>query len=86
VTESMETTSPGRTVGSKVRTLAIGALATAALSIPAVSALTVVSHTAFGKPQPIVKPQPISRFQPPVISPDSHRLALSVRPNSVRLT
>jgi hypothetical protein len=80
----METTSPGRTVGSKVRTLAIGALATAALSIPAVSAVSVVAHNAFGKPQPIVKPQPISHY--PVISPDSHRLALSVRPNSVRLT
>ena len=43
----METTSPGRTIGSKVRTLAIGALATAALSIPAVSALSVASQHAF---------------------------------------
>ena len=86
MTESMETTSPGRTIGSKVRTLAIGTLATAALSIPAVSALSVVSHNAFGKPEPIVKPQPISKFRSPVISPDSHRLALSVRPASVRLT
>ncbi|HEY5251184.1 MAG TPA: hypothetical protein VIJ09_05970 [Acidimicrobiales bacterium] len=92
MTESMETTSPGRTIGSKVRTLAIGALATAALSIPAVSALSVASQHAFGKPQPIVRPQPtsrfqpISRFQPPVISPDSHRLALSLKPASVRLT
>jgi hypothetical protein len=82
----METTSPGRTIGGKVRTLAIGALATAALSIPAVSALSAVSPHAFGKPAPIVKQQPISRFQPPVISPDSHRLAISLKPNSVRLT
>lgn len=86
MTESMETTSPGRTIGSKVRTLAIGALATAALSIPAVSALSVASQHAFGKPQPIVRPQPISRFHPVVISPDSHRLALSLKPASVRLT
>jgi hypothetical protein len=54
--------------------LAIGALATAALSIPAASALAVVSHDASRSPK-----------QPPV-KIDSHRLALSVKPASIRLT
>lgn len=54
--------------------LAIGALATAALSIPAASALAVVSHDASRAPK-----------QPPV-KIDSHRLALSVKPASIRLT
>ena len=58
-------------LGKKIRTLAIGALATAALSAPAVSAVSVVGHDA-GKA--------------PVVKPASHRLAFSVTPNSMRLT
>ena len=57
-------------VGKKIRTIAIGALATATLSIPALSALSVTAHDAGKK----------------TVSPSSHRLALSVRPASVRLT
>ena len=57
--------------GKKVRTLAIGALATAALSIPAVSTLTVTSHQA-GRGY---------------VKPSSHRLAVGIiRPLSLRLT
>jgi hypothetical protein len=75
VTDSTETTNPGRTsLGSRARMLAIGAVATAALSIPAVSAMAVVSHDASRGPK-----------QPPV-QIDSHRLALTVRPASLRLT
>jgi hypothetical protein len=79
VTESMETTTPNRTIGRKVRNLAIGALAAAALSVPAVTAVSVVHQAiqpSFGHSQP-------SRGG---ISPDSHRLALSIQPNSLRLT
>jgi hypothetical protein len=73
VNDSMETTCSGR-ISKKVRTLAIGALATAALSIPAVSAVTVVAaHDAKGAP---VR----------VFSPASHRLALTITSHSVRLT
>jgi len=72
VSESMETTSPVRTgVSTKARTLAIGALATMALSIPAVSAVSFVSHDA---------------WRAPVIRPASHRLALGHVPESLRLT
>jgi hypothetical protein len=75
VLDSTETTNPGRTsLGSKVRMLAIGAVATAALSLPAVSAVAVVSHDAARDPR-----------RPPV-KIDSQRLALSVRPASIRLT
>jgi hypothetical protein len=75
VIDSTETTRPVRSnVGTKVRTLAFGALATAALSIPAVSTMAVVSHDASRAPK-----------QPPV-KIDSHRLALSVKPASLRLT
>jgi hypothetical protein len=77
VNESTETTCPSRPFSHKVRTLAIGALATAALAVPAVSAVGVVAHEAGRAP---VRQQPI-RF-----SPDSHRLALSVKPASLRLT
>jgi hypothetical protein len=63
--------------GKKVRTLAIGALATAALSIPAVSAVTVVTHDAA---------RSVPAKSPVRFSPDSHRLALSVHPDSLRLT
>jgi hypothetical protein len=77
VTESMETTSPSHPFSRKVRTLAVGALATAALAVPAVSALGVVSHEAGRAP---------ARVQPIRISPDSHRLALTERPASLRLT
>ena len=84
MTDSMETTSPGRTTGGKIRTLAIGALATAALSIPALSAVGVVAHSASGRSEPAVRSGRVS--QDPVISPDSHRLALTMKPASVRLT
>jgi hypothetical protein len=77
VNESTETTCPSRPFSRKVRTLAIGALATATLSIPAVSALGAVAHEAGRAP---VRQQPV-RF-----SPDSHRLALNVKPASLRLT
>jgi hypothetical protein len=77
VNESTETTCPSRPFSHKVRRLAVGALATASLAIPAVSALGVVSHQA-GRDQ--------MRQQPVKISPDSHRLALTVRPDSLRLT
>ncbi len=73
MTESMEMTSSNRVAFStKIRTLAIGALATAALSFPAVSAVSSVAHDA-GRHQVTV-------------SPSSHRLALTLRANSVRLT
>lgn len=85
MSESMETTTPGSTIGRKVRTLAIGAMVTAGLAVPAVSAVSVVSHEA-GR-APVFQPAPQRGQQKsPTISPDSHRLALSVRPASVRLT
>ena len=70
--DSTETTRTN--VGLKIRTLAIGALAAAALSIPAVSTMAVVSHDASRAPK-----------RPPV-KIDSQRLALSVKPASLRLT
>jgi hypothetical protein len=83
--ESMETTCPGRApFGKKVKTLAIGVLATAALSIPAVSAVSVVGHAA-DRFAPV-------RFNPwgsnpgHGVSPDSQRIALGVKPDSLRLT
>jgi len=71
----METTSPDPTpLARKLRTLAFGALATVALSLPAVStAAAVAGHDA-------------ARGIPVRISPDSHRLALSVVSHSIRLT
>jgi hypothetical protein len=57
---------------NKIRSVAFGAVATAALSIPAVSALSVTAHDAGRKPV--------------FVTPSSHRLALTVHPNSVRLT
>ena len=85
MTESKETSTPGSTIGRKVRTLAIGAMVTAGLAVPAVTAVSVVSHEA-GK-APVIQPAPFrGPVKSPVISPDSHRLALSVKPNSVRLT
>ena len=82
--ESMETSCPSRApFGKKVKTLAIGVLATAALSIPAVSAVSVVGHTAAGFPDRFT---PV-RYNPGHgVSPDSHRIALGVRPDSLRLT
>ncbi len=68
-------TSRGR-LGRKVRTLAIGALATAALALPAVSAVSVVGHDAFGH----------GSVHSTRISTDSHRLAVTLKPASVRLT
>jgi hypothetical protein len=76
VTDPTETTCPGRPFAHKIRTLAIGALATAALSIPVASSVSMVAgHDAAKAPQ---KSQPVSN--------DSHRLALSITPHSVRLT
>jgi hypothetical protein len=72
VTQSMDSTGSPRTgFSKKIRTLAIGALATAALSFPLMGAFTIVSHN-FGRP--------------PVVAPASHRLALNIVPNSLRLT
>jgi hypothetical protein len=83
VTDPIETTSPGRSpFATKARTLAFGVLATAALSLPALSA-GVVAHEA-GRTPTRFQPTPISPISP--ISPDSHRLALSVSPLSLRLT
>jgi hypothetical protein len=76
--DSMETTCPGRVpFGKKSRKLAIGVLAAATLSIPVASAVTVTA-AAFNRPGPV--PIPVR------ISPDSHRLALSQHPDSLRLT
>ena len=76
MTDPTETTCPGRPFAQKIRTLAIGALATAALSIPVASSVSMVAgHDAAKAP---VKQQPVK--------PDSHRLALSVVSHSVRLT
>jgi hypothetical protein len=73
--ESMETATRNRTgFGPKVRTLAIGVLATTALSIPVVSAVGVTAHAAFG------------RHDHGGVTPDSQRLALTLKPASVRLT
>ncbi|HXQ44917.1 MAG TPA: hypothetical protein VN816_09790 [Acidimicrobiales bacterium] len=72
MTESMASTGSIRTGFSrKIRTLAIGALATATLSIPAVSAVSIAGHDA---------------GRAPVIKPASHRLALGFAPLSLRLT
>ena len=72
MTQSMDSTGSPRTgFSKKTRTLAISALATAALSFPLMGAITIVSHNA-GKP--------------PVVAPASHRLALSIVPDSLRLT
>jgi hypothetical protein len=70
VTDAMETTT-GKTFGRKVRSLAVGALVSAVLFGPAVSAVAITVHEA-GKA--------------PVAKPASHRLALNVTPNSLRLT
>ena len=75
--DPIETTSPGRSpVATKVRTLAFGILATAALSLPALST-GVVAHEAGRAP---------TKSQPHPVAPASHRLALSVNPLSLRLT
>jgi hypothetical protein len=86
VSEALETTTPGSTIGRKVRSLAIGAMVTAGLAVPAVTAVSVVSHEA-GR-APVYQPAPFrgGPVKSPVISPDSHRLALTLKPNSVRLT
>ncbi|MGH9018605.1 MAG: hypothetical protein ACRDY1_12720 [Acidimicrobiales bacterium] len=70
--ESMETTSPDRPRIGKLRALAIGVLATATLAIPAGMSLGVVGHDASSR---------LGR-----VSPHSHRIALTVRPASMRLT
>ena len=77
MTDPTDTTGPGRPFATKIRTLAIGALTTVALSVPAVSATTAIAgHDAFGRaPQ---KQQPVSS--------DSHRLALGITRASIRLT
>jgi hypothetical protein len=68
--ESTETVISNR-IARKLRTLAIGALATTALSIPALSAVTLSGHDA-------------GRWVR--VSPDSHRLASAPKPASLRLT
>lgn len=73
--ESTETTCPSHPFGLKIRTLAVGALATAALAVPVVSAVGVVAHDAYRAPS---RPQPVL--------PASHRLALTEKPASLRLT
>ena len=71
--ESIGTTdSPRPGVGKKARTLAIGALATVALSLPAVSAVSIAGHDA-GRGR--------------IVMPFSHRLATGdLKPASLRLT
>ena len=59
------------TLAKKFRTLAIGAVAAAALAAPAALTLSVSAH-AVGKA--------------PIARPASHRLALNVNPASLRLT
>jgi hypothetical protein len=71
----MESTSPDRPLKAKIRTAALGVLATAALSLPAVSTLAVTTHDAGRAP---------AKFG--TVSPDSHRIAISLKPASVRLT
>jgi hypothetical protein len=56
---------------AKIRSMAIGALTAAALSAPAVTAVSIAAHDA---------------GRAPVVKPSSHRLALNITPNSVRLT
>jgi hypothetical protein len=58
-------------LGKKIRSFAIGTLATAVLTAPAVTAVSIATYDA-GKA--------------PVAKPASHRLAISVTPNSLRLT
>jgi hypothetical protein len=58
-------------LAKRIRTVSIGALATVALSAPALSAVSVVGHDA---------------GRAPVVKPASHRIAISVNPNSMRLT
>lgn len=77
MTNPTETTSAARSpFAKKIKTLAIGTLTAAALSIPTVTALSVGIHDA-GKAQV---------GHGGGVSPDSHRLALNVQPNSLRLT
>jgi hypothetical protein len=69
--ESPETVSSNR-VARKIRILAIGALATTALCLPALSAVTIAGHDAGRSVR---------------VSPASHRLAASTpKPDSLRLT
>jgi len=79
VSDSLETPRPGSPFSQKIRTLAVGALATAALTIPAFSAVSVVAHEASKAPTK-------APVKAPVVSPSSHRLALSITRDSVRLT
>ena len=72
---STETPRSSRTFGTKARTLAFGALATAALALPAISALSVAGHDASKSPA-----------KSPTVGQSSHRLALGFAPNSLRLT
>jgi hypothetical protein len=73
--DSMETAAQNRApFGRKVRTLVVGALAVTALSIPAVTAVGT-AHSAFPRFRPVHG-----------ASPDSQRLALTIKPNSLRLT
>jgi len=75
--DSMDMTGPVPTpLGKKFRTLGIGVLAAATLSIPVVSTMAVSATVAGRSPAKGGK-----------ISPDSHRLAGgSLRPESLRLT
>jgi hypothetical protein len=74
VTDSINTTSPARPLATKIRMLAAGTLTAAALSLPAIST-TVAAHDAAKTPG---KPAPVA--------PSSHRLALTLHSNSLRLT
>jgi len=64
----------------KIRSVAIGALTAAALSAPAVTAVSISVHDA-GRAPDVKAP-----VKAPVVGPSSHRLALNVTPNSLRLT
>jgi hypothetical protein len=74
MSDSITTTSPARPFTTKIRMAAVGALTAAALSLPAIST-TVAAHDASRGPS---KPVPVS--------PSSHRLAITLKPNSLRLT
>ena len=78
MTDSINTTSPARPFATKIRMLAAGTLTAAALSLPAIST-TVAAHDAAKAPTKApAKPVPVA--------PSSHRLALTLHTNSLRLT
>jgi len=90
--EVIETSCTPRTSSRKrVRAFVTAAVAASALSVPALSALSVTAHSAAGKgddSKVIVNGgSRLGSGGGGGISPDSHRLAVaSVKPDSLRLT